>query len=460
MRENQHILPAVTHYWSAVEQAQQQTAAIDHLAITANSFKSAGQSVPPEAVARCHRAAGHMPIAAEPAPRNSDHWTSHYLQSTEQPSFRHANCTLTELASQTAATMDDSSHDENAAALFSAVTYILATQLAPIASQERSDLDAVHFADAVIRAGAYSCLDADIWKPIVSAALTIAADKLQEAIQDGQAHRQGDWSYDSIGRRFHATRPYARLTVAQRILQEAERMNCAGQESRDIINAAGQSDRWLIHSARACHYDTIPDQINYALATPAKFFPEQVNEIARLARAIIHAAEVTSIEPEWLIYSARYHASARFRDQHRLANQLDIYLRQYDDWYDSTMSFFANPDQGRVEALNAGHKKRMATFAHAIVCAASIAHVTLAKLRDAVIVAACGRMNRQCRQEFHMLQIHTDLKGENGLQALARIDIASKLVAIMPDSIIQPTVRQAVLRQDEEFRSHLSFLQE
>ena len=137
-------------------------------------------------------------------------------------------------------------------------------------------------------------------------------------------------------------------------------------------------------------------------------------------------------------------------------------IRSYDDWHDFTLSFddYGDPDEDRVAQLNASHQERMATFGHVIVAAASITAVPLQLTRDAIIVATCGRMNWQCRQEFQMLQRHTDLKDESRLQAIARLHVASQLVEAMPDAVTPPAVRRAVIQHDDELRSHVQLLQE
>ena len=305
MPDNQHILPSVEHYWSAVERAQRNAAAIDRLASMAESIRQSGRHIPPEAVARCHRAIGETPLLPDPAPGRFDHWTSQYLKFAQNPSFRNARSALIKLADQTAFPRGPT-HDAAAAALFTAATIAINDQLSAQASEPSTDAQLAHFADAVIRTGAQSYLDKANWTSWISVALTNAAAALSAAIQDEPGHQRHSAAYDDHGRRHYVTRPHAMLTVAGRILTEAQHLHCADPASTTIINDARRSDHWLTQSARECSHNIIPDHTNYALATPAEFSPDQRRQLAQLAREIIRNAAVAPITPDWLFHAARH----------------------------------------------------------------------------------------------------------------------------------------------------------
>ena len=196
------------------------------------------------------------------------------------------------------------------------------------------------------------------------------------------------------------------------------------------------------------------------MAAPLNFSAADVGQIAKTAQDIIAKHPNTNLpKAEWLApFTANLRPAALDTvEQADLCGRIDGLIREYNDWFDRTINFddYSSPKDDNFAKLETLHAEQSVLQTSIIVAAARITDPEHATRRDAIMTAAAGTINWQCRQEFDSYVKHAGPAAHHRNAVLERLNTANAIVRAMPAQVIPEEQKQAILQHDDERRQQI-----
>ena len=461
------IAEAAQYYQRRATDADADRRKIHRLGDFANAILHSGAHMGPHAVARYNRSRSTKDILRTKRPGAFGHWAEQYLQAIKEPSDQRCHNALESIAEQTAS--KEGKHTPGDAALFTAAASQLVAIIEEIPQRDRADdqlgwTSTIELADAIARTDQADKLHTDLWRQLVQKATHMAIQNvIRKTHRDGADHKTALISVDSLGRTRYLTPNAASLQRAKRLAKQAIKNGIATPSHPNLIKlnqiATEHGPAWNEQSIQRCAFDAVCTSINYTLAEPSRLTPQQLNTFQDIALQVIDQHTTASNQDDQATTASQREASAPAHQENRdLIRELDEAMREHNPWFDSTLNFneHSRPDERAFKELEELHSKQMHRHADIIAKASTITLPELAEQRDAIIIAAAGTINWQCREEFDMYERHTLAMGPHRTAAfLQRLHNASEIIRAMPDTVLPSPDRNIILNHDQERRQKI-----
>ena len=412
--------------------------------------------------ARYCRAHGFEDILNNTQPGTYGNWARHYLSALDEPTFYRFDRTLEKLAAQSADA--DGQHTLQDAALFTtAASQILAafTLNEPTMTGQNDGL--VDLALGLIRSAQPGVHPHHQMETLTRAAFRQAVQDLLHLRQDNNRHQLFTrLHYDDLGRTQYHTAILATLLNASIL---AETMSLRFRLSPDDPGlkelqhiSTTNLHRWTEESVRLCAFDAISSSHLHHMATPLGFSDDVVSHIGNTAQDIIAKhPDISVSKHQWLtsLASNQPWNTLGAAAQHDLSHQLDQLMREYNGWSDHVINFddYSSPKEENFRELETLHAQQSVLHASIMVAATRITQPAYAPRRDAIMAAAAGTINWQCREEFDTYEKHVGPAAQHRNAVLGRLNTASAIVQAMPAQVIPATQKQTILQHDQRRRS-------
>ena len=452
------------HYRNYVAKVKQNQQRIEELQSLTDSLlnSSAGHNLADPAC--YHRQHGAEDILGTDKAGSYGHWALHYLYAFDDPSYYHFQNALEKLADQSA--NEDGQHTAQNAALFTtAATQILDTAVQQIQTLPKENDGPVNLALGLIRSAPPSVYPTQELEILTSAAFRHAVHELLE-LHENTPKRQlfPRTEYDDLGRTQYHTNIVRTFMRANRLAETIKARyrfspnNPDLQALNDIANA--NLDQWTEQSVKICAFNAISENHVHNMAAPLNFSVDDVAAIARTAQDIIAKHPNTKLpKAEWLATFAANQPLALLNtaEQTDLCSRIDGLMREYNNWFDQTLNFddYGSPKEKHFQDLERLHAEQSVLQASIIVAIAHITNPEHATRRDAIMTAAAGTINWQCRQEFDSYAKHAGPTPMHRDAVLERLNTASTIVRAMPAQVIPTDQKQVILQHDDERRQEI-----
>ncbi len=453
------------HYRNRVTKAAQDRQRIEQLQSLSEPLlnSSAGHNLAdPARYHRQHGADDDMLGTNEPG--SYGHWSLHYLYAFDDPSYYHFHQALEKLAEQTAD--KDGKHNAQDAAVFTtAATQILATAVEHIQTLPEGNEGPTTLALGLIRSAAPGVYPKDALETLASAAFRHAVRELLE-LHENTSKRQlfTRIEYDDLGRtQYHTAilRAFMRANQLAETIKARYRFSPNDPDQQALSEIADTNLRqWTEQSVKICAFDAIPESHVHNMATPLNFSDADVATIAKTAQEVIAKHPNTNLpKAEWLgSFTNNKPLDTLDRTQQTdLCGRIDELMREYNNWFDQTNNFdeYNRPTDDRFAKLETLHADQSVLQASIIVAAARITDPEHATRRDAIMTAAAGTINWQCRQESDRYVKHAGPNDQHRNTALERLNTATAIVRAMPAQVIPAGQKQVILQHDDERRQEI-----
>ena len=449
------------HYRNRVAKVQQDQQRIENLQSMSESLlnSSAGHNLADPA--RYHRKHGNDDMLGTEKMGSYGHWALHYLDAFDDPSYYHFHHALEKLADQSA-DQDGQHTEQNAAVFTTAATQILATAVQHMQTVPEDNDGPVNLTLGLIRSAPPGVYPTHELEFLTGAAFRHAVHELLELHENTPKHQLFTRTeYDDLGRtQYHTNivRTFMRANQLAETIKARYRFSPNDpdlQALNDIANA--NLNQWTDQSVKRCAFDAIPESHVHNMAAPLNFSNADVAAIAKTAQDIIAKHPNTNLhKAQWLAPFAANQPldTLNTAKQTSLCGRIDELMREYNDWFDRTLNFddYSSPKEEHFQDLETLHAEQSVLQASTIAAAARITDPEHATRRDAIITAAAGTINWQCRQEFDSYVKHVGHNDQHRNTVLERLDTASAIVHAMPTQVIPAEQKHVILKHDDERR--------
>lgn len=389
------------------------------------------------------------------------HWAARYLKAIREPTFNNAHRALIEISRQTAGPNAEHSREDSALFTAAARALIIRTQLP---QEHTGDIppnvahDIVDFAAAIVRCSNDNSFPQHILEPLITTALNVAVSNLSQFLDDSTAASTIQHSPDLSGWTVFATRAYTHIQRANTIALCATHHRLVENDHPDVaaLRAINESHlaEWRRIHLRHCAFDAIPSDVVRYISTPPQLTAYHVIQLAKAAREIIamHQNAVPNPETDHLQVWVDHPDIDRVTDdrQRQLAEELDALIRARDSWMEVVTGINEEEyeDGKGFEELQQYHHWSMTHYCRIIIAASLVELPELAVQRNAVILAAAGAINHQCRDELDSYLRHAPRGEHLDRQARQRLHHASAIVRAVPNSVLDHVAQADILQDD------------
>jgi hypothetical protein len=452
------------HYRQRVAKATQDQQRVDELKSLSTALLNASTGHHLADPARYHRKHGADDMLGAEKMGSYGHWARHYLDAFHEPSYYHFQHALEKLADQSA-DQDGQHTPQNAATFTVAATQILATAVQHMQTVPEDNDGLVDLTLGLIRSAAHGVYPTHELEILTGTAFCHAVHELIKLHENTPKHQAFTRIvYDDLGRtQYHTSivRAFMRANRLEETIKARYRFSPDDPDLQALSEIADTNLRqWTEQSFRICAFDAISESHVHNMAAPLNFSAADVGQIAKTAQDIIAKHPNTNLpKAEWLVpFTANLRPAALDTvEQADLCGRIDGLIREYNDWFDRTINFddYSSPKDdnfAKLETLNAEQSVLQTSI---IVAAARITDPEHATRRDAIMTAAAGTINWQCRQEFDSYVKHAGPAAHHRNAVLERLNTANAIVRAMPAQVIPEEQKQAILQHDDERRQEI-----
>ena len=452
------------HYRNRRAKATQDQQRIEELQSLSEALIDVSSSQKLADPARYHRRHGAEDILGIDELGSYGHWARHYLYTFDDPSYYHFHQALEKLADQSA--NEDGQHTaQNAAVFTTAANQILATAVQQIQTLPEDNDGLVDLTLGLIRSDAHGVYPTHELEILTGTAFRHAVHELIK-LHENTPKRQAFTRilYDDLGRtQYHTSivRAFMRANRLEETIKARYRFSPDDPDLQALSEIADTNLRqWTEQSYRICAFDAISESHVHNMAAPLNFSAVDVGQIAKTAQDIIAKHPNTNLpKAEWLApFTANPQPDALDTvEQADLCGRIDGLIREYNDWFDRTINFddYSSPKEKQFQDLETLHAEESVLQASIIVAAARITDPEHTTRRDAIMTAAAGTINWQCRQEFDSYVKHTGPAAHHRNAVLERLNTANAIVRAMPAQVIPTDQKQIILQHDDERRQEI-----
>lgn len=463
---SQSIASISDHYRDMVEQAEAHRYHMDSLVLSARGHLGSSVHKPLDPTA--YRRTGAPALYPQRIPITSElHWTRQYLKAVTAPEahWPHVRDTMVELLKQTA---DDAGHlQPPSVALFTAAAsaflhrFPVTEPISPDTHDRRERRAFIAFAAGIARAYRPHAVDPVMLHNLVQHALTTACDEAHSYLNADPIEFNAHTTHiDEHGIPRIQAAPFAAICGANQLANHALSME-VDQPTRAVLNRLqslneDRLDDWRQHSAALFPDDAVPRRLHHYQGLQPEFQNHHLERLRELTqRAVRQAEDNHTIHPR-TDYLQHYvtdppEPPVTAERQERLATSLANLLRESRGWWSTHPTHFdeyARPTAAEFADLDRDYHSFMLFHGRILLAALRLELPELIQQRDAIIAAVSGSINHQARDDHRAYHQHPLDNPGHADRAQERLNVATAVIAAMPDALVHPQARAAIAARD------------